>query len=622
MSLRVCDAPELSRLDPIDPGDHHEKKGGRQKFEMISVSTLSPKIAMENDALAGSLDFVSLDTEGGELKILIDMLDNGANPSVITVEHNFTPMQHEIDSVLSERGYVRVLRTLSSFDGWYLRRDIFEARLLDGGRTATMWAPPRIPETWPQPASGARNEQLKFALLLGNMGEKTKAIALSDTLQPLIKHRQDWLSNRLSLSDSHNNETQASGALWVELAQLDRENRQAAVRASDWLVAQGQDERAIDILSHCSPGWPTLLRRRGECETRLGRYDQASDTYELLSESHPDRPDGILGQARVCLANGDAEAACDLLRENAEKWGDHQEFAHLFRHYLIRSRKAQGNRGFPIAWNDYEGRTALAIEGKSKIPCKSIVENGGQPDPQDADWQVMYNGVRVPIDGYYGPWMSDLISRCDGQHEPQAEPVFEAVLDTIQIDPKRDLVMIELGAFWAFYTTTFLRRFMNHSQALVIEPDAGSLATGLATLQYNDVKADPILGRIGPSETPTYKTRFGAELKAPQIDLLSLLRDRNIDQIDILHADIQGAEISLMDEISTWLTDQKINYLFIYTHGLKEHLHVLNALNTAKYIIIAEHDTFESYAFNGLIVARAQTTNGPAFMNIPRRGVD
>ena len=33
--------------------------------------------------------------------------------------------------------------------------------------------------------------------------------------------------------------------------------------------------------------------------------------------------------------------------------------------------------------------------------------------------QIMHNGLRVLADGYCGEWMTQLIARCRGCHEPQ-----------------------------------------------------------------------------------------------------------------------------------------------------------------------------------------------------------
>ena len=41
--------------------------------------------------------------------------------------------------------------------------------------------------------------------------------------------------------------------------------------------------------------------------------------------------------------------------------------------------------------------------------------------------QIMHNGVRVVAGGYYGDWMTSIIERLQGHHEPQEEAVFHEI---------------------------------------------------------------------------------------------------------------------------------------------------------------------------------------------------
>lgn len=58
---------------------------------------------------------------------------------------------------------------------------------------------------------------------------------------------------------------------------------------------------------------------------------------------------------------------------------------------------------------------------KVKDAGQVVVENGTR-------LQMMHNGLRVLADGYCGPWMTELIERCRGHHEPQEEVVFYELL--------------------------------------------------------------------------------------------------------------------------------------------------------------------------------------------------
>ena len=85
----------------------------------------------------------------------------------------------------------------------------------------------------------------------------------------------------------------------------------------------------------------------------------------------------------------------------------------------------------------------------------------------------------------------------------------------------------------------------------------------------------------------------------------------------MLHADIQGAELHLADEIAPLLQNGAIDYLFVSTHGGAPHLAVLESVQRHGYRLIAEHSMAES--FSGLIVAARPGVSEPGYINIPVR---
>jgi hypothetical protein len=63
---------------------------------------------------------------------------------------------------------------------------------------------------------------------------------------------------------------------------------------------------------------------------------------------------------------------------------------------------------------------------------------------------VMSNGIVVTAKGYYGGY-SDILWRNVGVHEAAEERLFSAIVD--RAPPKS--AILELGAFWAFYSVWF-----------------------------------------------------------------------------------------------------------------------------------------------------------------------
>ena len=82
-----------------------------------------------NDLLASAgapdrMDYLSIDTEGSELRILEAFDFSRYRFSVITCEHNFTPAREAIAGLLTRQGYVRQHENLSQFDDWYVHQDL------------------------------------------------------------------------------------------------------------------------------------------------------------------------------------------------------------------------------------------------------------------------------------------------------------------------------------------------------------------------------------------------------------------------------------------------------------------------------------------------------------------
>ena len=63
------------------------------------------------------------------------------------------------------------------------------------------------------------------------------------------------------------------------------------------------------------------------------------------------------------------------------------------------------------------------------------------------NYQLMFNGVKIKKDCYCGEWMTELITKSDGFHEPQEEKAFYEVLKRIPDGS----TMLEVGSFWAWY---------------------------------------------------------------------------------------------------------------------------------------------------------------------------
>lgn len=107
--------PKLSTIDVFRKSDSNLRKGHIYEVDTISLIDLldkynAPKI----------IDYLSIDTEGSELDILIDFDFEKYRFRLITIEHNFTKNREKIRKILISKGYEQVLESISSFDDWYI----------------------------------------------------------------------------------------------------------------------------------------------------------------------------------------------------------------------------------------------------------------------------------------------------------------------------------------------------------------------------------------------------------------------------------------------------------------------------------------------------------------------
>jgi hypothetical protein len=76
-----------------------------------------------------------------------------------------------------------------------------------------------------------------------------------------------------------------------------------------------------------------------------------------------------------------------------------------------------------------------------------------------------------------------------------------------------------------------------------------------------------------------------------------------LDHVDILHSDIQGAEVRMLRGAELALHERRISWIFISTHGENIHQKCRQILRSQGYKIVAEHTPSESHSVDGLLVA-------------------
>ncbi len=214
--------------------------------------------------------------------------------------------------------------------------------------------------------------------------------------------------------------------------------------------------------------------------------------------------------------------------------------------------------------------------------------------------QVMHNGLRILAGGYHGKPMQKIIRIQKGHHEPQEEKVFYEILKHIP----EEAVMLEIGSFWAYYSMWFSYK-KPLRQNFLIEPVEWKSLIGQLNFALNEKYVDVDRYFIKDPEQSLEKSTGmqPQQIKAPEeIEIDDYIKMKNIKKIDILHADIQGAEVSMLKGANKALSEHKIDYLFISTHD-DRHQRCLKILEDKNYVILAQHSPEQSFSADGLIVA-------------------
>ena len=225
--------------------------------------------------------------------------------------------------------------------------------------------------------------------------------------------------------------------------------------------------------------------------------------------------------------------------------------------------------------------------------------------------QTMHNGVQVVAGGYYGEWMTEVIRRLRGHHEPQEETAFHAVLERLAATSGPSPTMLELGSFWAYYSLWFLQRLPG-GRSFCVEPDPAYLDVGRRNFELNGFEGTFLQAAGGRDAAPAapFECESDGQVRPVPVEGLRSLLDRfRLDRLDLLFADVQGAEWPLLDGARALLAEGRVRFVVVSTHhhlisgDPLTHQRCLDLLRELGAHVILEHTVAESYSGDGLIVA-------------------
>ena len=226
-------------------------------------------------------------------------------------------------------------------------------------------------------------------------------------------------------------------------------------------------------------------------------------------------------------------------------------------------------------------------------PLNLLIKRDSYSGMVDKDGFVyLHNSIKVPLSGYnsYYEDFSKVLVLNRGVHEPLEEFCFQETLKKIG-DQKP--LMIELGSYWAHYSMWFQKQFPE-ADCFMVEADSSRLEAGRNNFAANNfLNGQFILSKVSDD---------GFKLD-------TFYKEKKFDEVTILHCDIQGWELEMLDGAKSFLAAQTAKYIFLSTHGQKIHEEAKQKLESYGYIIEVSSD-FDNHStsFDGFILATASSS--------------
>lgn len=205
-------------------------------------------------------------------------------------------------------------------------------------------------------------------------------------------------------------------------------------------------------------------------------------------------------------------------------------------------------------------------------------------------FQKMHNGIAIATGDYYGLPIAKMLYLNKGVHEPEEEKIFQNILPKLPARP----VMIEMGAYWAFYSMWFLKNTVE-GNAFMIEPNKKNLIVG-----QKNFKANNLSGSFNNYFMGSSSMMKGSP---PIISLDEFINIKGLKQVNIAHSDIQGYEFEMLMGATESLKKRIIDYFLISTHSNSLHYDCIKLIEKAGYQVLFDIDLDNVSSLDGFIVA-------------------
>lgn len=125
-------------------------------------------------------------------------------------------------------------------------------------------------------------------------------------------------------------------------------------------------------------------------------------------------------------------------------------------------------------------------------------------------------------------------------------------------------------------------------RVILVESDSGNLEVGRRNFEHNGLQGEFLQSLVGHGH----------------FSLDGFLKDREIPRLNLLHSDIQGYELEMLDGAAEALGAGRLDYVFISTHTQNLHEEVIDRLRSHDYRVeVSSGYDDETTSFDGLVFA-------------------
>jgi hypothetical protein len=163
--------------------------------------------------------------------------------------------------------------------------------------------------------------------------------------------------------------------------------------------------------------------------------------------------------------------------------------------------------------------------------------------------------------------------------------VFEKYVLDLKNKNKNLYTMVELGSNQAYYSMLFKSILKDYeTRTIMVEPTDEYIERGkyhFSINKYDGIFINKCIGKKWIAHN------YDFQKEETSVD--QLIEDYNIEKLDVLHCDIDGAEFTMLEGAVESLKNKKIEYAFILTHYLGLHEECLKFVTQFDYDVLLDH---------------------------------